>query len=1038
MHRRASVALLLILFVVASFPLAQEAKRPTDPAKSVADASGSGVLPVGADGKPLNLDFETGTLKDWTAEGEAFQGQPIKGDTVFKRRGDMRSQHQGQYWIGTYENKEDKPQGTLTSVPFKVTQPWASFLIGGGAWPETCVELVRADTKEVFSRTSGLEEENLHRVAVDLRPNLGKTIFIRLVDRHSGPWGHINFDDFRFHAEKPNLPPRSKGEPASPLDVLKYAGLPPKKAAEVMTVPEGFEVKLFAGEPDVRQPIAMCLDDRGRLWVAEAYSYPVRRPDKEAKDRIVIFEDTKGTGSFDKRTVFMEGLNLVSGLEVGFGGVWIGAAPYLLYVPIKEGEDKPAGPAQTLLDGWAYQDTHETLNTFSWGPDGWLYGCHGVFTHSNVGKPGTPDAQRTPINAGIWRYHPTRHVFEIFAHGTSNPWGFDFDDRGQAFCEACVIPHCFHIIQGGRYMRQAGVHFNPYTYADIQTIADHLHWQGANQWAANNRSDKMGGGHAHCGLMIYLGDSWPAEYRGKLFMGNIHGRRINVDVLKVKGSGYTASHGADFLLANDASARFINLRYGPDGNVYLIDWYDKQACHHNDINIWDRDTGRIYKVCYRGAKDDKSVANASGSGVDLTKKTDQELVDLQLHPNDWYVRHARRLLQERAASKAIDDAALAALSAMATDQKDETRRLRALWTLHAVGALTPERVQKALEDGGPYVRAWAIQLALETGTASDALLKRMAELAVKDPSPVVRLYLASGLQRLPLEKRWEILEGLTAHKEDSEDPNIPLMIWYALEPLAAVNAERALAMAGQSPLPMLSAFMIRRISSTATPKGLVLLVRTLDKAKDIAQQKTILQGMQEGLRGRTKVDMPEGWSDLFDLLVKSSDAEVYSRAVALAVTFGDPKAFGILRKVLANRVADLAQRQSALTALVGARDKELPPVLLQLLREPALRGAAIRALASFDDARSPQEILAVYPALSVEEKRDALNALASRAAYGKALMDAVAAKKVVAADIPAEIIRQLRNLNDKALDQRIADVLGSSAFDPGRPSEADR
>src|SRR6266849_1388032 len=120
-----------------------------------------GVLPVGADGKPLNFDFETGTLKDWTAEGEAFKGQPIKGDTVAKRRGDMKSEHQGDYWIGTFEKDGDKPEGTLTSVPFKVTHPWASFLIGGGAWPETCVELVRADTKEVFSRTSGVEEENL-------------------------------------------------------------------------------------------------------------------------------------------------------------------------------------------------------------------------------------------------------------------------------------------------------------------------------------------------------------------------------------------------------------------------------------------------------------------------------------------------------------------------------------------------------------------------------------------------------------------------------------------------------------------------------------------------------------------------------------------------------------------------------------------------------------------------------------------------------------------------------------------------------------
>ena len=231
--------------------------KPAEPAE--------GVLPVGSDGKPLNLDFETGTLKDWTAEGDAFKDQPIKGDTVAPRRGDMKSRHQGTYWIGGYERHGDKPQGTLTSVALKVTHPWASFLVGGGPWRETCVELVRKDTGEVFHRASGLEEEDMRREVVDLRSLKGKEIFIRLVDKHSGHWGHINFDDFRFHTEKPPYPPRKT---ASQPDVYKYAGLTPEKAAAAMTVPEGFTVTLFAGEPDVCQPIAFCLDDRGRLWVA--------------------------------------------------------------------------------------------------------------------------------------------------------------------------------------------------------------------------------------------------------------------------------------------------------------------------------------------------------------------------------------------------------------------------------------------------------------------------------------------------------------------------------------------------------------------------------------------------------------------------------------------------------------------------------------------------------------------------------------------------------------------------------------------------
>jgi len=970
----------------------------------------AGVLPLGDDGKPLNLDFETGTLKDWKAEGDAFVGQPMKGDTVHRRRGDMKSEHQGQYWIGTFELHGDRPQGTLTSVAFKATHPWASLLVGGGAHPSTCVELVREDTKAVFARFSGMDEENLRRVVVDLRPVSGKKIFIRLVDRESSGWGHINFDDFRFHAEKPNVPVRPTNQVLQP-DVYKYAGLSPEKAAQAMTVPEGFEVKLFAGEPDVFQPIAMCLDDRGRVWVAEAYAYPVRRSEKDAHDRIVIFEDTDGDGKFDKRTVFMEGLNLVSGLEVGFGGVWIGAAPNFMFVPIKEGEDKPAGPPQILLDGWGSEDTHEVLNTFSWGPDGWLYGCHGVFTHSFVGKPGTPRNQRVRLNAGIWRYHPTRHVFEVFAYGTSNPWGFDFNDRGQAFCEACVIPHCFHIIQGARYQRQAGPHFNPYTFDDIKTIADHLHYLGATPHSGNSKSDSAGGGHAHCGTMIYLGGAWPDEYRDQMFMGNIHGHRLNVDILKPKGSGYVAGHGPDFLLANDAWARFINFRYGPDGNVYMIDWYDKQACHTGDVQIWDRTNGRIYKICRRGTP----VVHA-----DLGKLSDAELVKLQLDPNDWYVRTARRLLQERGGNAAVHDG----LAQIAFANPDETRRLRGLWALHVTNGLTEDRIQQGLADKSEYMRAWTIQLALEHTSASPALLAKMAELARQDSSPVVRLYLASALQRLPLSDRWGILDGLLAHGEDAGDHNLPLMYWYAAEPLAGLDAGRALALASRAKVPPVLTFMVQRIGSEGTPAAVNLLAHALADVSEPAVQRTFLSGISAALKGRRRVAMPADWPRVFAALKRNQDADLRTLAITLAVTFGDGQARAELRELLQSTTSDRGLRQRALASLLQAQDKELAPVLLKLLGDSALRGPAIKGLAAYDDAKAPLAILSIFRDLTLEEKRDALNTLAARVNYGKALLEALAQKKLQPADVPAEIVRQLRNLQNKELDQRIADVWG--------------
>src|SRR6267142_2092471 len=614
-----------------------------------AATSAEGSLPRGKDGHTLNLDFEDGTLKDWVATGQAFEKQPIKGDTVSPRRSDMRSAHQGNYWIGPFEIAGDKPQGTLTSLPFKITQPYAAFLVGGGSHADTRVELVLADNQKVIFKSSGYDAENLRPVVADLSAWRGKEIFIRLVDHESGGWGHINFDNFRLYAQRPSFTNElDSAKPVSanalpPIDTIKFTGLPPEQAAKEMTLPPGFKVTLFAGEPDVMQPIAFAIDDRGRLWVAEAYTYPIRAPEGKGKDRILIFEDTNGDGKFDRRTVFMEGLNLVSGLEVGFGGVWVGAAPYLMFIPVKDGDEpKPAGKPQILLDGWAYQDTHETLNTFTWGPDGWLYGCQGVFTHLNVGKSGAPNSERTRLNAGVWRYHPTKHTFELFAEGTSNPWGIDFDEHGQCIIEACVIPHLFHMIQGGRFERQAGSHFNPHVYDDIKTFADHVHWVGnKGPHAGNSRSAAAGGGHAHAGMLIYQEDNWPEQYRGKLFMNNIHGACINMDIPERQGSGFVGHHAPNFIDFNDSWSQIINLEAGPDGAVYMIDWYDKNQCHHTDPNGHDRSNGRIFKIAYGETK---------SSPVDLAKKTDEELIDLAINRGDWFSRHARRILQERAAN----------------------------------------------------------------------------------------------------------------------------------------------------------------------------------------------------------------------------------------------------------------------------------------------------------------------------------------------------------------------------------------------------
>ncbi len=1017
-----------------SLVLLAPGQAPADP-----PAIDRGVLPLGTDGKPLNLDFETGDLKDWTLDGEAFKGQPIKGDTVFPRRADSRSRHQGQYWIGGYEKLGDKPLGTLTSVPFQATHPWASFLVGGGPHTkETCVEIVSG--REVVFRACGHEAEDLERVVVDLTKLKDQQIFVRIVDKHNGHWGHLNFDDFRFHAQKPNFPERPKVEAPPPVDTYKFAGLSPQQAAKAMTVPPGFDVTLFAGEPDVHQPIAFTIDHRGRLWVVEAYTYPKRNPHPgpvipggKLGDKILIFEDTDGDGKHDKKTVFFEGLNLVSGIEVGFGGVWVGAAPYLLFIPHDDKTDK-AGEPKILLDGWGYEDTHETLNSFIWGPDGWLYGCHGVFTHSRVGKPGTPNQERTPINAGIWRYHPTKHVFEVFARGTSNPWGLDYNANGDFFIEACVIPHMWHIIQGGRYQRQAGTDFNPYTYDDIKTIAVHRHYVGATPHGGNGRSDSAGGGHAHSGLMIYQGGTWPKEYNGKLFMGNLHGHRINVDVVTPKGSGYVADRNPDFLMTNDKWSMFVNMKYGPDGNAYVIDWYDQQICHLPQPEKWDRTNGRIYKISYKDAKPVKAL--------DLSKATFLDLVKLQSHENEWYARTARRLIQERVqllntqpfqGDQGLQHATNV-LRGIVNSNAEMKLRLRALWALYVADLhFFDFSTTHLVGDKNDTIRSWAIRLKGESGGIK--LVDNNLELgylplwhiAATTKSAAVRREIATLLNRVPARDRAEVLKALVGRIEDATDHNLPYLYWYALEPLVAADPAKGLKLAADGKIPMLLTFAARRVGAIRTPEALNLLTKSITEAKTEEQRVAYLRGLQEATAAKRNIPMPEGWARAFEILSKSSDATTRNQALSLATIFGDKAALATLRKVVADSKADPTARIEAIRALVRARnaaDTETAPLLQSVVTDQAVRREALIGLADFDHPNTPATILELFSSFNQAEKRDALVTLGSRPAYAKALMSAVAAKKLAAADVPAEVVRALRAFQDASLDQQIADVWG--------------
>jgi hypothetical protein len=328
-------------------------------------------------------------------------------------------------------------------------------------------------------------------------------------------------------------------------------------------------------------------------------------------------------------------------------------------------------------------------------------------------------------------------------------------------------------------------------YGLMESCADHLHWAGGawQQSRSGENHSEAGGGHAHVGAMVYLGDNWPDAYRGNLFTMNLHGHRMNRDLLEAKGSGVVAKHGKDLLLANDPWFRGLDCQYGPDGGVFVTDWTDTGECH--DYDKVEQDNGRIYKITYGDVKPVK---------VDLAKKSDVELVALAKHRNEWFVRHSRRILQER---PKLSPEAMDAIRALRNDA-DPVVRLRALW-------LPAPADFNALKDPSEHVRAWAVTQRIVSGLG----LEPLVELAASDPSPVVRLALASGLQQLEPEVRIPIAERLVAHEEDANDAFLPLMVWYAVEPIASLDRARAVSLLAKSKIPLVRQYLTRRMASLA-------------------------------------------------------------------------------------------------------------------------------------------------------------------------------------------------------------------------------
>ncbi len=791
------------------------------------------------------------------------------------------------------------------------------------------------------------------------------------------------------------------------------APLTPAEALKKFEVPPGFEMRLFAAEPMVVNPVTMTWDERGRLWVLELYEYPLGAPEgTKGRDRIKILEDTDADGVADQVHVWADGLSLATGLILGDGGAYVGQAPYLLHLQDTDGDDR-ADKRTVVLEGFGMEDRHELLNGFNWGPDGALYMTHGVFTFSKVRRPGQPADEGVAINAGVGRYDTRKKSFEVFADGTSNPWGVDFDAVGNAFVSACVIDHLFHLAAGGIYVRQAGQPAFPYSYQLLPSIVDHRHLMAA-----------------YSGVQVYLGNQYPAEYTGKIMMGNIHDNAVHADVLQPDGSSFKSSKWQDFVRANDGWFRPTTEQIGPDGALWISDWYDKYPCYQNanaDPGGVDREYGRVWRVVYTGDNAGKAVQSRPSVDMDLKKNSLVDAIEMLGHDNIWQRKQAQRLLSERLSKIRI--ATPPQLIEMFKTGPSPTARLTALWTLHGSNRLNEDLLDLAAADGEKGIRIWAARFTGERQSKEMRAIARILKLA-GDSDPSVRLAAATAVRQyasgsltvntppahddIPI---GELLTALIAGSYQHEDPVIPFMIWMAAEPAVVRNVDSTMEWFvdnGGRYMPLTGTLIgkvMRRVCDLrdeAILSGVIQSLGDLDST-DRPLLAAALKGLIEGQRGKAiipnqpAIAVVSRWST-------AANMEVASLAQQLGTLWGDVASLKAMLALINDSSAPQADRISAIKAASQQKKEDTLAALMTVMSNQSadpLKVEAVRGLMVVGVDGTAKQLLAQWNGYSPVVRRAIAEMCTTRWQWKWPFFAAVESGAIQRGEVPPTVIRTL-------------------------------
>ncbi len=808
--------------------------------------------------------------------------------------------------------------------------------------------------------------------------------------------------------------------------------LSPDEALKRFKVADGFAVRLVASEPLIRQPVTMTFDGRGRLWVIQYLQYPNpaglkpvqvdlylrtkydRLPEPPPKgpkgaDRITILEDSDGDGRFDKAKDFVTGLNLASGMALGHGGVFVAQPPYLLFYADRDGDDSPDGDPEVLLTGFGMEDAHAFPNSLQWGPDGWLYGAQGSTVTANI--------RGIEFQQGIWRYHPLTRDFELFAEGGGNTWGVDFDRHGQLIAGTNFGGHVLlHQVQGAYYVKGFAKHgplHNPHAYGYF----DHAPCQGFK------------GGHVTCGGIVYQGGLFPETFSNKYIAANLLSNAVYWHHLEPKGSSFATRFGGELLTTDDPCFRPVDCLTGPDGAVYVADWYDQRATHLDPLDNWDRSNGRIYKI----EPADRKPA-AWRLLKDLEKLSTPRVLDLLSHPNNWYRREARRVRAERR-----DASTIPMLRKRSLGNQDQLA-LEPLWALYVSGGFDEEIALKLLDHANEHVRAWTIRLLGDERKLTPELRKRLLLLARHEPSCVVRNQLACTCKRLNARDALPIVRGLLARREDADDPQIPMLLWWAIEDKAVSDRERVLELLDDPETwtwPIVRRHIVerlaRRYAAEMTDQGFASCAYLLERAPSAGDVERLIDGMDKALVGRPLARVPAALQKpLATLWTRQVVAQNGTQDVAqsagtaflrLAFRLGhEPARKRIVEIVAGTRKTPQSDRIALIEALGQAGDAEFGPLLLNLVTgaEPeAVRSAALAGLQPIADPSIAETVLKHYPKLPAPLKPRAQALLFSRPGSSLALLRAVDQGVVPMKEVQVEHARRALEHKQPDIDQLV-------------------